>query len=93
MKRIALALALAALAGTAAAADKTYQVTGPVVEVTADAITVKKGKENWTIARDAGTKTSAEPKKGDKVTVYYKMTATEIETKGGDKKADTKKKK
>ena len=39
-----------------AAAPKTYQVTGPVVEVTPDTITVMKGKEKWEIARDKDTK-------------------------------------
>ena len=92
MKRIALAVALAALAGSAVAADKSYQVTGPVLDVTPDAIVVQKGSEKWQIARDAGTKTSAEPKKGDKVTVMYRMTATSIEVKSAEKK-DAKKKK
>ena len=90
MKRIALALALAALAGTAAAADKAYQVTGPVLDVTPDTIVVQKGSEKWAIARTADTKTSAEPKKGDKVTVMYKMTATSIEVKSAEKKSSKK---
>jgi RNase P/RNase MRP subunit p29 len=69
------------LAATAHAGDmKTYQVTGPVVSVTGDSIVVKKGKDNWTIAKDAATK-GADVKAGDKVTIYYKMTATEIEKK------------
>jgi len=63
------------------AESKTYQVTGPVVDTTADSITVLKGKDNWQIAKDAGTKISGDPKKGDKVTIYYRMIATEIETK------------
>jgi hypothetical protein len=83
MKRIALALAVTALAGSAAAADRSYQVTGPVLEVRDDAIVVQKGKEKWEIARTADTKTTGEPKKGDKVTVHYKMTATSIEAKKG----------
>ncbi len=78
MKRIALAIALAALAGSAAAAEKSYQVTGPVMEVKPDSIVVQKGKENWEIAK-GDVKT--EVKKGDKVTVQYKMTATSIEVK------------
>lgn len=86
MSRIALAVALAALAGSAAAAEKTYQVTGPVVDVTPDAIVVQKGKENWEIAKTADTKGAAEVKKGDKVTVQYRMTATSVEVKA-DKKA------
>jgi len=78
MKQLALAIALAALAGSAGAADKTYQVTGPVMEVKPDSIVVQKGKENWEIAK-GDVKT--EVKKGDKVTVQYKMTATSIEVK------------
>ena len=37
-------------------AIKTYQVTGPVLEVRADAIVVQKGKDRWEIVRDAGTR-------------------------------------
>ncbi len=93
MKRIALALVLAGLAAPALAAEKTYQVTGPVVDVTDTSITVKKGSENWEIAKTADTKTTGEVKKGDKVTVKYTMTATSIEAKGGAgaKKAAAKK--
>ena len=69
------------LAASAGAADmKTYQVTGPVVSVTADSIVVKKGKDDWTIAKDAATK-GADVKAGDKVTIHYQMTATDIEKK------------
>jgi hypothetical protein len=75
------------LAGYAAigADAKTYQVTGPVLEVTATTITVQKGEERWQIARDKNTKVAGTPKVGDKATVYYKMTATEIEVKGSEK--------
>ena len=89
MRRHALGLAIATvmLATPALAGEtKTYQVTGPVVETSADSITVLKGKENWQIAKDAGTKMTGDPKKGDKVTIYYRMTATEIEAKAGKKK-------
>jgi hypothetical protein len=63
-----------------------YQVTGPVVEITDSKIVVEKDKEKWEIARDAGTKMSGAVKKGDKVTVQYRMTATSIEAKKDDKK-------
>jgi hypothetical protein len=79
MKRMVTALALAALAGGANAAEKTYQVTGPVLEVRDDAVVVEKGKEKWEIARTPDTKVTGELKKGEKVTVKYKMTATSIE--------------
>src|SRR5689334_3147063 len=76
---------------TSAADAKTYQVTGPVLAVTPTTITVQKGEEKWQINRDAGTKVTGEPKVGSKVTVYYTMTATEIEVKGGSKKTSEKK--
>jgi len=62
---------------------KDYQVTGPVLEVTSSMIAVQKGKDRWELGRDSNTKASAEPKVGDKVTVHYSMTATNIEVKAG----------
>ena len=73
-----------------------YQVTGPVLDVTDTKIVVEKGKEKWEIARDANTKVQGELKKGAKVTVEYKMTATSVEVKGdkgGEGKAKGKDKK
>lgn len=58
-----------------------YQVTGPVLEVTDTKIVVQKDNDKWEIARDAATKTSGDVKKGDKVTVEYKMTASKITVK------------
>ncbi len=91
MKR-QLGIVLAALFLSASfALAKDYQVTGPVVDVKDDAIIVKKGSENWEIARDKDTKTSGEVKKGDRVMVKYKMTATSIEGKeSGKTKSDSK---
>jgi hypothetical protein len=85
MKTPTLLVAMALTFSTAAfAADmKTYQVTGPVVSVTADTITVMKGKDKWEIGKDAGTKTTGDVKEGDKVTIMYRMTATAIEAKAG----------
>ena len=89
MKRIAAWFTLALFLSTASLAwAKDYQVTGPVVDVKEDAIIVKKGTENWEIARDKNTKTTGDIKKGDRVMVKYKMTATSIESKE-TKKADT----
>jgi RNase P/RNase MRP subunit p29 len=86
MKRLALALCLAALAlPAAAAAPKTYQVTGPVLDVTADTIVVQKGDEKWEIARTADTKVTGDLKKGEKVTIEYRMTATKVEVKAAKK--------
>ena len=80
-------------AGFSAVED--YQVTGPVVDVNDKMIVVEKGlrKERFEIARDSSTKTSGDIKKGDKVTVHYTMTATNIEAKEDKsaKKEETKK--
>lgn len=68
--------------GSLNAADtKTYQVTGPILEVTPTTITVQKGDDKWEIARDGKTKISGDLKVGAKVTIYYTMTATEVEVK------------
>ena len=64
-----------------AAKPDAYQVTGPVVEVNNSVIVVMKGKERFEVARDASTKMPADVKVGDKVTVHYRMTATEVESK------------
>lgn len=78
---LALVSALGLNHGVAADA-KDYQVTGPVLEVNPSYIVVKKGEQKWQIAADATTK-GAKPKVGDRVTVRYTMTATEIELKPG----------
>lgn len=80
MKRtLAVLLAGLFLSTASVVAAKDYQVTGPVVDVKDDVIIVKKGNENWEIARDKNTKTTGEIKKGDRVMIKYKMTATSIE--------------
>ena len=66
-----------------AAAPKTYQVTGPVLELTADMIVVKKGSDRWEIARDSATKVTGDLKVGATVTIQYRMTATAIDVKAG----------
>jgi hypothetical protein len=80
----------ATFAVPARAADKTYQVTGPVLELTDTSVTVQKGKEKWQLARNKDTKVTGDLKVGAKVTIMYTMTATSIEAKGGDAKADAK---
>lgn len=62
-------------------AGKTYQVTGPVVEVTDTKIVVLKGKEKWELARTPGSKITGDLKVGSKVTIDYSMTAENIEVK------------
>jgi hypothetical protein len=76
---VVVALALA-MAGVGVAAAKSYQFTGVVKTVTGSTFTVEKSAtETWEFTADKDTKGA--PKVGDKVTVYYKMIATEIEVK------------
>jgi len=75
-----------ALSGTALAGAKSYQVTGPVVEVTDSMIVLTKGKERFEIDRDSNTKVTGDLKVGDKVTVMYTMSAKDVEVKA-DKSA------
>jgi hypothetical protein len=82
MKRV---IALTALL-IAAPAAFAYQVTGTVVEVNDARIVVDKDGEKHEMARTKETKASGAVKKGDKVTVQYKMTATSIEVKKDEKK-------
>ncbi len=87
MKRIAvLVVALLLFASFSFAGTTAYQVTGPVLEVKSDSITVQKGKEKWEIARDKDTKIDGDLKVGSKVTIHYTMKATSIEVKGEGKK-------
>jgi hypothetical protein len=72
-------LAVAVSVPNATAATKTYQVTGPVLEVTSEMIVVQKGTERWEIARDGTTNITGELKVGAKVTVQYRMTAVSAE--------------
>jgi hypothetical protein len=94
MKRTFIILAvLVAFSATAFAGAKSYQVTGPLLAVTNDVITVQKDNEKWEINYD---KTKMPPVKvGDKVMIKYEMKATSIEIKGAEKKekTDDKKKK
>jgi hypothetical protein len=87
----AASLACSGLAFGASAKD--YQVTGPVVEVNSNMIVIEKGKnkERWEINRDSNTKADTEPKVGDKVTVHYTMTATNIEGKAAKAEKGSKK--
>jgi hypothetical protein len=79
MKQILFA---AVLALSFSALAKDYQVTGSVVEVTDTKIVVDKKGEKFEIAKSAATKAPATAVKvGDKVTVYYSMSASEIEAK------------
>jgi hypothetical protein len=85
---LALAAVAALIAGNAFAAPHTYQVTGPVLELSDKSIVISKGKENWEIARDANTKIPADVKVGSKVTIEYTMTAVGVTDKTPAPKAD-----
>ncbi len=65
-----------------ASGPKTYQVTGPVLEIKGDVIVVQKGNDKWEITRDAATKIKGDLKVGAKVTIEYTMTAKAVEVKG-----------
>ncbi len=84
---LTLAAAGAVPGAARAESTKTYQVTGPVLEVTDTTITVQKGKEKWQLARDKETKSPADVKVGDKVTIEYTMSAKTIESKSGAAKS------
>jgi hypothetical protein len=74
------ALLLSALP-VSAAGPKTYQVTGPILELTDTVITVQKGDDKWEIARTPDTKVTGKLKVGEKVTIVYTMSANKIEVK------------
>jgi hypothetical protein len=78
-----LAAASLAFSSVAFAGAKTYEVTGPVLEVNDSMIVVQKGKDRWEINRDANTKVTGDVKVGDKVHVTYTMSATDVEVKAG----------
>lgn len=80
---ITLLLSSAAIA----AGPKDYQVTGPVIDLTDDVITVQKGNEKWEIGREKNTKVQGDLKKGTRATIHYKMNATKVEVKDTAKKA------
>jgi uncharacterized protein (UPF0548 family) len=82
LKKIAVAATIASMLSLVPAAHaaqpSTYQVTGPIIELTADTIVVKKGSERFEISRDATTKVTGDLKVGAKVTIQYRMTAASI---------------
>jgi hypothetical protein len=81
-KATVLSLVLATVMSVSSfGAVETYQVTGPVLEVHADAIIVQKGKDRWEIARDGATRVVGNLKVGAKVTIEYRMTATVVNVK------------
>jgi len=79
-------IALLAASTSMAAGTKSYQVTGPVLEVRPDAVVVQKGKEKWEIAKDKDTKITGDLKVGSKVTIMYTMKAVSIDAKAAASK-------
>jgi hypothetical protein len=77
----AVATALAFNSLTAAPAAKSYQVTGPIVELTDTKIVVQKGDEKWEINRTPETKVDGSLKVGAKVTIHYTMIAKTVDLK------------
>src|SRR5438876_2051250 len=77
----AASLALSSMAFAAGA--KTYEVTGPVLEVNDSMIAVQKGKDRWEINRDSNTKVTGDVKVGEKAHITYTMSATDVEVKAG----------
>ena len=88
----AVAVLCAVLVVSGHAAAKSYQFTGTVKAADGGTLTVEKSaKERWVfdVAKDVKGATA---KVGDKVTVYYKMVATEIDAKAATAAATPKKK-
>jgi len=93
MKRILLVMAAVVLFSTwaFAGAPKGYQVTGPVLDIKDDVITVQKGDDKWELAKDKDTKVTGDLKVGSKVLIQYQMKASSIEVKDAAKKEEPKK--
>ena len=93
MKTTALLTGIALLAASTAlaAGPKTYQVTGPILEIKDDVVVVQKGSEKWEIAKDKDTKVTGDVKVGSKVKIMYSMKAASIEAKGETKTEPAKK--
>ena len=93
MKTIVLILGLAfglATTNLMAADAKTYQVTGPVLEINDTYIVVQKGEDKWQLACDKAT--AGKVKVGDKVTIQYQMVAKILEVKTAKAEQSEKKK-
>ena len=73
----ASSLTLSAWAGS----QSSYQVTGPVLELTDTKIVVQKGDEKWELARTPDTKVTGALKVGSKVTISYTMAAKAVTVK------------
>jgi hypothetical protein len=88
VSRLIKVMAVAALLIPAiafAAAAKKYQATGKVLEVTDTMIAIDKDGERWEINRDKDSKVSGDLKVGAKVTIHYRMLASDVEVKAEKK--------
>lgn len=81
MKTVAMLLLATMLAAPAAFADKSYQKTGTVKDVTDKIIVLTTEKEgDWEFKR-GDVKLDGAVKKGAKATVHYTMSASKVEAK------------
>jgi len=80
---MALAAGLALPMTARAAGAKDYQVTGKILAVEKNVVTVEKGDEKWEIDINDDTKIDGKLAVGEKVTIHYHMVAEKI-----DKKTD-----
>ena len=71
---------------TAFAKAKDYQVTGPIVSIEKNVITVMKNDEKWEIDMDDATKIEGKLEVGQKVTIHYHMVADKVDKKDADEK-------
>ena len=71
MKSILIAIAAASLTLSSTAFAQTAHMTGKVIAVTSEKITVQNGKEVWDINLTATTTVSGDKKVGSTVTVTY----------------------
>jgi len=72
---------LVSVVAWAATQAKTYDVTGPVLELSDTKIIVQKGEDKWELERDKDTKVTGDLKVGSKVTIKYRMYATTVTVK------------
>jgi hypothetical protein len=80
---VAIAAGLLLLSADAEAKKaKEYQVTGPVVAVDDNVVTIQKEDEKWEIELGSDVKVEGKLKPGEKVTIYYHMVANKVEKKG-----------
>jgi len=66
---------------TPSSRPRSYQVTGPLVKLNDEVITVAKGNEQWEMRRNRETKIIGQLVIGSRVTILYKMSAMSIDVK------------